>query len=198
MFDLGGVLIDWNPRHLYRKIFATDDEVEAFLDEVGLMSWNDRLDQGLPFAEGVAEWSAAFPGRADHIAAFHERWVETIAGPVDGTAAVLDELRVRGVPIYALSNWSTETFGLVRHEYPFLEWFDGILLSAEVGVTKPDRRIFDELCARYGLDPARTLFVDDNPPNVDGARAAGLQAVLFKSATTLRDDLCRLGVLGTD
>jgi 2-haloacid dehalogenase len=118
-----------------------------------------------------------------------------VAGPIDDTVAIADELRGRRMPLYALSNWSHETFRLVRHEFPFLEWFDGVLLSGDVGVTKPDRRIFDELVRRYGLDPATTLFIDDSPPNVDGALAAGLQSVRFTSAATLREDLTRLGVL---
>jgi 2-haloacid dehalogenase len=196
VFDLGGVLIDWNPRYLYRKVFSTEAEMEEFLTTVANMGWNDRLDRGEPFADAVAELSAEFPHHAENIALYIERWTEMVAGAIDDGVAVLAELHAAGLPLYALSNWSTETFRLVRHQFDFLDWFAGILLSSEVGVTKPDRRIFEALCDRYGLEPATTLFIDDSPPNVDGARAAGLQAVRFETATTLRDDLRRFGVMG--
>jgi 2-haloacid dehalogenase len=121
-----------------------------------------------------------------------------VPGAVEETVVLLAELRDRGVPLFALSNWSAETFDLVRHQFPFMEWFDGIVLSGEVGVIKPDARIFAELQTRYGLEPATTLFIDDNSANVDGALAAGLQAVRFESAATLRDYLSGLGLLDSD
>lgn len=195
VFDLGGVLIDWDRRHLYRKLFDSEEEMEEFLASVCTMEWNDQLDRGRPFADAVEELAAEHPHHAEHIEAYHSRWIEMVAGVIDATVAIVDELRGRGVPLYALSNWSDETFRLVRHEFPFLEWFDGVLLSGEIGITKPDRRIFDELVRRYELDAATTLFIDDNPPNVDGAIAAGLQAIRFESATTLREDLTGRGLL---
>jgi 2-haloacid dehalogenase len=197
VFDLGGVLIDWNPRHLYRKVFDDESEMETFLTTVATMDWNDELDRGKPFADAVAELSARFPHEAERIAAYHHRWTEMIAGPVDGTVAVAAALHERGVPLYALSNWSRETYALVHHDFPFLEWFAGILLSSDIGITKPDARIFDELCRRFGLDADTTLFIDDNPPNVTGAQAAGLHALRFTTAATLRGDLARLGLLPT-
>ena len=198
VFDLGGVLIDWDRRHLYRKLFGTEEEMETFLATICTMEWNDQLDRGRPFAEAVAELSAQHPDHAELIDAYHSRWIEMVAGVMDDTVAVATELHDRGVPVYALSNWSHETFQLVRHEFPFLDRFDGVLLSGEVGVTKPDRRIFAELCRRFELDAANTVFIDDLQANVDGARAAGLQALLFESATTLREDLTRLGLLERD
>ena len=195
VFDLGGVLTDWDRRHLYRKLFDDADEMETFLSTVCTMEWNDQLDRGKPFADAIAELSAKHPDYADHIEAYHSRWIEMVAGVMDDTVAIVEELRGHGVPLYALSNWSHETFLLVRHQLPFLELFDGILLSSEIGITKPDRRIFEELFRRFGLDPADTLFIDDAAPNVEGARAAGLQAVRFESATTLREDLVRRGLL---
>jgi len=198
VFDLGKVLVDWDPRHLYRKLFDDEAAMEEFLATVCTLEWNDRLDRGMPFAEGVAQLTAAFPEHRDLIDAYHSRWIEMVPGAVEETVVVLAELHGRGVPLYALSNWSAETFLLVRDRFPFMEWFDGIVLSGEVGVTKPDARIFDELRTRYGLEPATTLFIDDIEANVDGARAAGLQAVRFDSAATLRGDLTRLGVLESD
>jgi 2-haloacid dehalogenase len=198
VFDLGGVLIEWNPRHLYRKLFDDEAAMEEFLTTVCTMEWNDGLDRGRPLADAVAELSAQHPEHAEAIAAYHERWTEMVLGPIDDVVAIVAELRSAGVPLYALSNWSHETFNLVRPDFPFIAWFDGLLLSSEIGVTKPDRRIFEELCRRFDLDPATTVFIDDNPPNVEGARAAGLHALRFESATTLRDDLARLGVLADD
>jgi 2-haloacid dehalogenase len=198
VFDLGGVVIDWNPRHLYRKLFDDEESMEDFLATVCTMAWNDELDKGLPFAQGVAQLVADFPHHRELIEAYHSRWVEMVPGAIDETVTLLAELRDAAVPLYALSNWAVETFVLVHDRFPFLAWFDGIVLSGEVGVTKPDKRIFEELTARFGLDPGTTLFIDDNPPNVEGARAAGLQAVLFVSAATLRGDLRRLGVGQSD
>ncbi|MBA3654882.1 MAG: HAD family phosphatase [Actinobacteria bacterium] len=192
VFDLGNVLIEWNPRHLYRKVFSDEEAMEQFLATVCTMEWNDGLDRGHPLAEAVATLSAEYPEHAEHIAAYHERWAEMVDGAIDETVAVLAELRDAGVPLYALSNWSAETFVLVRDQFPFLDWFAGVLLSSEVGVTKPDVRIFETLCRRYGLEPAATLFIDDNAPNVDGARAAGLQAHHYRSAATLREELVSL------
>ena len=198
VFDLGGVVIDWNPRHLYRKLFDDEASMEDFLATVCTMAWNDQLDKGLPFADGVAQLVAEFPQHRALIEAYHLRWVEMVPGALEDTVALLAELREAGVPLYALSNWAVETFVLVRDRFPFLDWFDGILLSGEIGITKPDARIFEELCTRFGLDPATTVFIDDNPPNVEGAQAAGLQAVWFESAATLRGELARLGVGQSD
>lgn len=189
------MLVDWDRRHLYRKLFDDEAAMEDFLATICTMEWNDELDRGRPFADAVADLSARHPGHADRIAAYHERWVEMVAGPMHDVVAILEELRCRAVPLYAVSNWSEEVFRLVRADFAFLDWFDGIVLSSEVGVTKPDRRIFDELTLRYGLDLPRALFIDDSPPNVEGARLAGLEAVQFTSATTLREDLAGRGLL---
>jgi 2-haloacid dehalogenase len=194
-FDLGGVLIDWNPRHLYRKLFDDEAPMEKFLADVCSPAWNDELDRGLPFAEGVARLVAQFPEQAALIEAYHSRWTEMVAGPIDDAVAVADELHRTGLPLYALSNWARSTYDLVAHEYPFLGDFAGVLLSGDVGVAKPDRRIFDLLCERFDLDAATTLFVDDNAANVIGAQHAGLQAVQFDGAAALRRDLVALGVL---
>ena len=195
VFDLGGVLIDWDPRYLYRKLLADEAAVEEFLATVCTPEWNAEQDRGRPFAEAVAELVERHPAHAAAIAAYHERWTEMLGGEVPGTVAVLAELRAAGVPLYALSNWSAETFRLTRGRFPFLEWFDGLVVSGEERVAKPDRRIFELLLERFGLVPAATVFVDDSPANVTAARDLGIDAVRFRDAGGLRRDLAARGLL---
>jgi 2-haloacid dehalogenase len=189
VFDLGGVLIDWDPRHLYRKLLADEAAVEEFLATVCTPEWNAELDRGRPFTEGVAELVERHPEHAANIAAYHERWPEMVAGDIPGTVEVLAELRAAGVPLYALTNWSAETFAITRGRFEFLEWFDGLLVSGEERVTKPDPAIFQLLLDRFGLDPAATVFVDDSEANVAAARRLGIDATRFTGPEDLRREL---------
>ena len=189
VFDLGGVLIDWDPRHLYRKLLADEAAVEEFLATVCTPEWNAELDRGRPFAEGVAELVERYPEHAAAIAAYHERWPEMVAGDIPGTVEVLAELRAAGVPLYALTNWSAETFAITRGRFEFLEWFDGLLVSGEERVTKPDPAIFQLLLDRFGLDPTATVFVDDSEANVAAARRLGFDAIRFTGHEELRREL---------
>jgi 2-haloacid dehalogenase len=189
VFDLGGVLIEWDPRHLYRKLLADEAAVEEFLATVCTPEWNAELDRGRPFAEGVAELVERHPEHAAAIAAYHERWPEMVAGDIPGTVEVLAELRAAGVPLYALTNWSAETFAITRGRFEFLEWFDGLLVSGEERVTKPDPAIFQLLLDRFGLDPTATVFVDDSAANVAAARRLGFDAIRFTGHEELRREL---------
>jgi 2-haloacid dehalogenase len=189
VFDLGGVLIEWDPRHLYRKLLADEAAVEEFLATVCTPEWNAELDRGRPFAEGVAELVERHPEHAAAIAAYHERWPEMVAGDIPGTVEVLAELRAAGVPLYALTNWSAETFAITRGRFEFLEWFDGLLVSGEERVTKPDPAIFQLLLDRFGLDPTATVFVDDSEANVAAARRLGFDAIRFTGHEELRREL---------
>jgi 2-haloacid dehalogenase len=195
VFDLGGVLIDWDPRYLYRELFDDPDEMEAFLAEVTTAEWNAHQDAGRPWADGVAVLVAEHPERRELIEAFHGRWGEMLRGEIQGTVDVLAELRGCRVRLVALSNWSSETFPIARARFDFLEWFEGIVISGEVGVNKPDRRIFEHLVERFGIEPETALFVDDAPANVDAARALGFRALEFTDAAALRVELVRLGLL---
>ena len=195
VFDLGGVLIDWDPRRLFRKLLADEAAVEEFIATITTAEWNAEQDRGRPFAEAVAELVERHPAHAAAIAAYHERWTEMLGGEVPGTVALLAELRAAGVPLYALSNWSAETFRLTRERFGFLEWFDGLVISGEERIAKPDREIFELLLERFGLVAAATLFVDDSPANVAAARAVGMDAVRFRDADTLRRDLAARGLL---
>jgi 2-haloacid dehalogenase len=189
VFDLGGVLIDWDPRYLYRKLLADEAAVEEFLATVCTPEWNAELDRGRPFAEGVAELVERHPAQAAAITAYHERWPEMLGGEVPGAVAVLADLRAAGVPLYALTNWSAETFAITRGRFAFLEWFDGVVVSGQERVIKPDPRIFRLLADRFGLDPETTFYVDDSEANVAAARALGFDAVRFTGPERLRRDL---------
>ena len=189
VFDLGGVLIDWDPRYLYRKLLADEGEVEEFLATVCTPEWNAEQDRGRPFAEGVAELVERHPAHAAAIAAFHERWPEMLGGDIPGAVELLAELRATGLPLYALTNWSAETFVVARERFVFLDWFDGLLVSGEERIVKPDPAIFELLLDRFGLDPGSTFYVDDSEANVAAAAALGLDAVRFTGPGRLRRDL---------
>ena len=195
VFDLGGVLIDWDPRYLYRKLLDDEAAVEEFLATVCTPEWNAEQDRGRPFAEGVAELVERHPVHAAAITAYHERWPEMLGGAVGGTVEVLAELRAAGVPVYALTNWSAETFGIARERFEFLEWFDGVLVSGEERMIKPDPAIFRLLLDRFGLDPGATFYIDDSPANVAAADRLGFDALRFTSPAQLRRDLEARGLL---
>ncbi len=195
VFDLGGVLIDWNPRYLYRKLFQDEAEMEDFLANVCTAQWNLQQDAGRSVAEASAALKLVHPHRADMIDAWVERFDEMMAGPIAGTVDILAELRDREVPIYALSNWSAETFPVAQRRFNFLQWFRGILLSAEVRLVKPDPRIFKCFCEKFDLCPEQIIYIDDLPHNVDAARAFGMHAIRFRDPGTLRQELAQLGLL---
>lgn len=195
VFDLGGVLIDWDPRYLYRTLFADEVAMEDFLTTVTTPEWNRAQDAGRPWSEAVEELAARHPEKRELIEAYRGRWPEMLGGPIEPTVDILRDLRATAVRLYALSNWSAETFAIARPRYPFLEWFDGIVISGEEGVIKPDARIFQVLLERYDLRPEETAFIDDHAPNVDAAAALGMQALRFTDAETLRSELHSLGLL---
>lgn len=196
VFDLGGVLVEWDPRLLYRRLLADDDAVEAFLVEIGFDAWNHSMDAGeSTWAEAVERHSALHPDRSELIAAYPARYLETLGDHIDGAVELLRELQAAGVRLLALTNWSSETFALARPHLTFLDAFEGILVSGDERVAKPDPAVFELLVRRYHLEPARTVFIDDRQVNVDAAAAAGLRPVLFTDPATLRRDLTRLGLL---
>lgn len=198
VFDLGNVLIAWDPRNLYRRLFDDEARMEWFLREVCNSAWNERQDAGRPWAEAVAELSARHPQHAALIEAYRTRWAETLGGAIDGSVALLAALKARGVRLLALTNWSQETFPIARQSYPFLEWFEGVVVSGEEGIIKPDPRIYRVLIERHGVAPARALYVDDAPRNVAAAEALGMHGWHFRDADGLRAELQRLGLLGGD
>jgi 2-haloacid dehalogenase len=194
VFDLGGVLIDWDPRHLYRQLFADPDDMEDFLARICTMAWHSAHDLGGDSMQSCRRLAALHPGYEEMIMAWAERGEEMVAGQIDATVAVLRELTAAGIPCYALSNMEPDTFLVRRARFPFMEWFDGHVISGIEGVAKPDRRIFEILLRRHGLDPAATVFVDDVAANVAAAQSLGIGAVQYTSAQFLRRDLRALGL----
>jgi 2-haloacid dehalogenase len=195
LFDIGGVLVDWNPRHLYRQIFAEEQAMEEFLATVCTQAWNEEQDLGRPFAEGVRLLSEVHPHWAEAIRAYDTRWHEMMRGPIEGSVALLGELRDRGIALFGLTNWSAEKFPAGRTRFAFLGWFSGIVVSGEEGIKKPDPRIFHIAAARFALNPAATLFVDDSVTNVAAARRLGFQTHHFTGAAALREALVGHGLL---
>jgi 2-haloacid dehalogenase len=196
VFDLGGVLLDWNPRYLYRKLFHGDDAaMEHFLATICTSSWNAQQDAGRPFAEACAALKLEHPEHADLIDAWFLRQPEMIVGPISGTVQVLAELRARNVPLYALSNWSAETFPLSLKRFDFLHWFQGTMLSGEVRLLKPDPRIFQLFFETYAINPADAVYIDDLKPNVAAATALGIHGIVFTDPPALRVELAKLGLL---
>jgi 2-haloacid dehalogenase len=193
VFDLGGVVIDWDPRHLYRKVFEDPEEMERFLSTVCTPAWNEGFDRGLPFRDGVERLAAEHPDLAGPIRAYRDRWDEMLAGTIRGTVELLAELRSVGVRLFALSNWSADTFPRARDRYEVLGWFEGILISGDVGATKPSPRIYRVFLDRFRLRADDCVVVDDRPENVEAARALGFPAILFVSAEGLRNDLRGFG-----
>jgi 2-haloacid dehalogenase len=196
VFDLGGVLLDWNPRHLYRKLFAGDEAaMEHFLGHVCTPHWNERQDEGRGFAEAEDELIRAHPAKAELIRAWRLRFPEMIPGAIAGTVEILECLDARGVPLYALSNWSRETFPSQRARFSFFDRFQGIVVSGEEGVIKPDPRIFELLFRRYGIAAREAVFIDDNLANANAAAALGVHGIHFRSPGALADELAALGLL---
>ncbi len=195
VFDLGGVLIDWNPRYLYRQLFADPAEMGCFLARICTSDWHRAHDLGEDTTESCRRLAALHPGQAEMIMAWAERGEEMVAGQFDATVAVLSELRTAGVRCYALSNMEPDRFAIRRARFPFMEWFDGHVISGLEGVAKPDPRIFEILLKRYRLEPRATVFIDDMPGNVEAARELGIVALHYKSAGRLRQELGGRGLL---
>ncbi len=179
VFDFGGVLIDWNQRYLYRKVFISEEEMEWFLANVCTDEWNALQDAGRPFAEGIAEAKAQYPQYSAQIEMFWSRWIEMVGGEIHENTDWLRRLKAEGYGIYGLTNWSVETLQQVMERYDFFQLFDGIVVSGEEHLMKPDIRIYRILLDRYSLNPAECLFVDDNPQNVATAKRIGMCGLMF-------------------
>jgi len=180
IFDLGGVLIDWNPRYMYRTIFDTEADVEGFIRDVVTMDWNEEQDGGRSIADANAILIAKFPQWKSEINAYYDRWEEMLGGPIKETVDILTQIKTEGkYRLLALTNWSAETFPIALERYDFLQLFEGILVSGTEKLKKPDPKIYQLLIDRYNLNPSTCLFIDDNQRNVDAAIAEGIDTLHY-------------------
>jgi 2-haloacid dehalogenase len=195
IFDFGNVLLEWNPRHVYRRFFQSEEEMEKFLHDVDFTDWNLQQDKGRPFAEGVSELSKQFPQYAELIQAYHDNWIHSIGNSLTGTIEIMKRLKKAGYQLYGLSNWSAETFPMARRKYDFFNLLDDIVISGEVGAIKPEPAIFEIMLKRIGRPAAECLFIDDALANIEAARAMGFATVHFQSPERLENELHLLELL---
>ena len=195
VFDIGNVLVHWEPRALYRKIFATEAEVDWFITNVCNSAWNLEQDRGRSFAAAVREATARFPEHAEAIAAYDLRWHETVLGPIDGTVEILEDLRQRGTPLYAITNFNQDKFRETLERFAFLGVFRDIVVSGDERILKPDPAIYRLLLDRNSLAASSCVFIDDSEKNVRGAEAVGMKAIHFTTPDALRTELAGMGLL---
>jgi 2-haloacid dehalogenase len=194
VFDIGGVLIDWNPRHLFRKVFENGEEMEWFLANICTYEWNLQQDGGKLFSVATAELQEKYPEYSDKIALYYGRWEEMLDGEIKGTVEIFRRLKSAGMPLYALSNWSHEAFPVAYGKYDFMKEFDGLVVSGYEKLLKPDHAIYRVLIQRYGVNPEEAVYIDDNKPNADAAAELGFNAIHFSSPEQLKTELRSLGL----
>ena len=195
IFDFGGVLINWDPRNLYRKIFDDEAEMEWFLANVCTMDWNLEQDGGRPFDEAVTLLQKEHANYTAHIEAYHKRWPEMLNGEIPGSVQILKELQEKGYTVYGLTNWSAETFPIAFEQFVFLQTLHGIVVSGDEKLVKPNPAIFNLLLQRYNLKAEDCVFIDDNALNIESARKLGLHAIHFINPEQLRGELQALDIL---
>ena len=196
VFDVGNVLLGWDPRFLYRKLFGGNEEaMERFLADFDFNAWNQQQDRGRSFAEGVAEACCQYPQYCELIRQYDRRYEESLSGPIAGTVEILTDLQHQGFALFALSNWSAEKFHLVRPRYAFFDCFQAIIISGEVGLVKPDLSIFQLLLDKIGRPASDCLLIDDSQKNCQVAASLGIQVIQFESPPVLRLALARHGIL---
>jgi len=194
VFDIGGVLVDWNPRHLYRRLISDAEKIEYFLSNICSYEWNAQQDAGRSFKEGVAVLQKQHPQYTDLIEAFDTRWHEMLGEANYETIDILKQLSENGFPVYALTNWSKEKFPIARQRYDFFNLFKEILVSGEVGMKKPDSEFYNFFLNKFQLQPDRTIFIDDLKANVDAANQVGMIGIQFKHAAQLKQELKNFGI----
>lgn len=193
VFDLGQVLVGWDPYLAFAPAWTRED-FESFVTEIDFPRFNHEQDAGRLIADARVALDETHPHRVAHFDQYIARFADTLTGPVPGSAAIVDELQAEGIRVLGLTNWSAETFHEAARSAPVIDRLESVLVSGEVGLAKPDPAIYELLLQRYDLDPARTVFIDDTEPNVTSAAATGIVALHFTGADTLRQDLRRLGL----
>lgn len=193
IFDLGGVLINWDPRYVYRSIFKSEEEVEWFLENVTTSEWNEEQDAGYPLHKATENLIAKHPEWEAEIKAYYGRWLEMLGNEIHETVEIFRQLKQSGkYKLYALTNWSAELFPHAREKFEFLKWFDGIVVSGEEKTRKPFAEFYKIVLDRYDLDPSKTIFIDDNIRNVKGAERAGMIGIHYHNQKQLMDALKRI------
>lgn len=196
IFDLGGVLINWDPRNLYHKIFEDEKRMEYFLANICTSDWNEEQDGGRSLADGTNLLVTQHPEWESEIRAFYDRWEEMLGGVIEGTLDVLTRLRESGnYKIYALTNWSSETYPVAQGLYEFLGWFEGVLVSGAEKMKKPDPKFYNLMLDRFDINPSETLFTDDNLRNVKAARAMGIPTIHFQNPEQLEKEMKVRGIV---
>jgi len=194
VFDVGNVLLRWDPRNLYRKIFKSVEQMEWFLSHVCDGSWNEAQDLGRAWADAVKERTKIFPQWAVEIRAYDERWMETLNGVIEANVSLLRTLKQADIPVYAITNFSKEKFHVARAQYGFFDLFDGIVVSGEEQIIKPDPRIFQLFLDRYRISAAACVFIDDNRANVAAANDLGMRTIHYEDGLNLAAALERHGI----
>jgi len=195
IFDLGGVLIDWNPRYLYRQVYNTEEETEWFLQNVTTLDWNENQDAGYPIHKATEELISKHPEWEPEIKSYYSRWLEMLGDAIHETVEIFRQLKENGnYKLYALTNWSAELFPHARERFEFLKWFNGIVVSGEEKMRKPSAEFYKILLDRYHLNAATTIFIDDSLRNVKGAEAVGITGIHFHNAMQLKEELQRVGI----
>ena len=193
VFDFGGVLVDWNPRHLFRKVFEDENEMEQFLKEICTDDWNVEQDRGRTLEEGTDLLIKKYPEKADLISLYYDRWPEMLNGTIQGSIDILMKLKEH-YKIYGLTNWSAETFPIALERYDFFSLLDGMVVSGTERVIKPGPEIYKLLIERYNIVPEESVFIDDNLKNVEAAKRLNFKTVHFKNPEQLREELITMGV----
>ncbi|HYE54051.1 MAG TPA: HAD family phosphatase [Chitinophagaceae bacterium] len=187
VFDLGGVLIDWNPDYVYRTIFEDEEKMRWFYKNICTPDWNEEQDAGRSLKEATEELVTQFPDHEENIRAYYGRWEEMLGGPIQGTVEILRHLKYEtDCKLYALTNWSHETFPVALSRYDFLHWFDGRIVSGEEKTRKPFLKIYQLLIDRFGIDASRAVYIDDNPRNLEPAKQLGFHIIHFQSPEQLK------------
>lgn len=196
IFDLGGVLIDWNPDYVYKTIFNDETKMREFYSDICTSEWNEEQDAGRGLKEATEELVARFPKEERNIRAYYDRWEEMLKGEIEGTVKVLEDIKKKNeVKLYALTNWSAETFPVALKKFPFLQWFDGRLVSGEEKTRKPYIEIYELLLQRFNIKADTAIYIDDNERNLKPPREMGIHTILFKSPAQLEEELKELGIL---
>lgn len=199
IFDLGAVLIDWNPKYVFSKVFDSEEKMNWFFENICTSEWNEKQDAGRSLKEATDELIAIYPEHENEVRAYYDRWEEMLGGPIHETVSVLGQLKESGsYKLYALTNWSAETFPVALQRYDFLQWFDGIVMSGEEGTRKPFADIYHTLLSRFSVKPDEAIFIDDSLRNIKGAEAVGIKGIHFQSPGQLKEALKEEGIIIND